>query len=137
MDPIFYLLAAVVAGWILQSFLTFRQSMAFNSSVHALRSTGSTSVGVGGKRYRGGRAFVAIAVDDHNIVRGAITLRGLTTFARARPLPGLVGFKVNQVAGDREIPQLSRAQRAAAQQAATLWKQGSSTVSTRSGSATV
>ncbi len=122
MDPIFWLLGAVVAGWIIQSFLTFKQSMAFNDEVRRLRTAGTVSVGVGGKRYRGGRAFVAIAVDDRGIVSDAITLRGFTTFARACPLPALAGTRVNKLAGDREIPHLSKAQRAAAGQAATLYR---------------
>ena len=53
--------------------------MAFNRQVLRLRASGTVSVGHGGKRYRGGRAYVAIAVDDHGIVRDAISLRG---FAR-------------------------------------------------------
>jgi DNA-binding transcriptional regulator of glucitol operon len=124
MHAYFWLLAAVAAGWAVQSFLTFRQSMDFNDDVRKLRTSGTLSVGVGGKRYRGGRAYVAIAVDDRGIVRGAITLRGFTTFARACPLPALVGMRVNKLAGDRQIPDLSRAQREAATQAATFYRQG-------------
>ena len=81
---------------------------------------GTVSVGVAGNRYRGGRSFVAIAVDDHGIVRDALTLRGWTTFARARPLPGLLGLKANQVKGTREVPDISRQQREAARQAVEL-----------------
>jgi len=119
----FLLLAAVVAGWIVQLYFTYRQSMAFNDEVRKLRVSGKVSVGAAGRRYRGGRAFVAIAVDDHGIVRDALTLRGWTTFARARPLPGLLGLKVNQVTGTREVPNISRQQREAARQAAELLKQ--------------
>jgi glucitol operon activator protein len=124
MDSFFWLLGAVVAGWVIQSFMTFRQSMAFNDDVRKLRASGTVSVGVGGRRYRGGRAFVAIAVDDRGIVRDAITLRGFTTFARACPLPALVGTRVNKLAGDRDIPRVSKAQRLAAEQAATLYRLG-------------
>lgn len=117
------ILAAVVAGWIVQLWMTYRQSMAFNTVVRDLRRSGTVSVGVAGKRYRGGRAFVAIAVDDHGLVRDALSLRGFTTFARARPAPALVGLKVNQLASDREFPALTRQVRGAAQQAATLYRQ--------------
>lgn len=122
------ILAAVVAGWVVQLYLSYQQSMAFNDQVRRLRTSGTVSVGSGGRRYRGGRAFVAIAVDEHGIVRDAISLSGFTTFARARPVPALFDLKVNAIRGDRTIPQLSRQQREAARQAALLFKQGRDTL---------
>ena len=41
------LLGAVVAGWTVQLYFTYRQSMAFNADVRALRSEGTVSVGAG------------------------------------------------------------------------------------------
>ena len=117
------LLAAVVAGWLVQLYLTYQQSMAFNEQVGKLRKSGRVSVGVAGQRYRGGRAFVAIAVDEQGVVRDSLTLSGWTTLARGRPLPGLVGQKINWLKGEREIPSLTKQQREAARQAATLLKQ--------------
>jgi len=128
MSSTLLILAAVVAGWVVQLYLSYQQSMAFNDRVKQLRASGTVSVGCGGKRYRGGRAFVAIAVDDHGIVRDAISLRGFTTFARARPTPPLFDLKVNAVRGERDIPQLSRQQREAARQAALLLRQGRDTL---------
>ncbi|MGD9961669.1 transcriptional regulator GutM [Nocardioides sp.] len=126
MDPVFYLLAAVVAGWIVQLFLTYKQSMAFNEEVRKLRVSGRVSVGVAGRRYRGGRAFVAIAVDESGVIRDAIMLRGWTTFARARPLPGLLDLRTSVVTGSQELPGVSRTQREAARQAVELLKVGGS-----------
>jgi len=128
MSSTLLILAAVVGGWVVQLYLTYQQSMAFNRQVLRLRTSGTVSVGLAGKRYRGGRAYVAIAVDDHGIVRDAISLRGFTTFARARPAPPLFDLKVNAVRGERDIPQLSRQQREAARQAALLFKQGRDTL---------
>ena len=116
----------MVGGWAVQLYLTYQQSMAFNRQVLRLRASGTVSVGRGGS-YRGGRAYVAIAVDDHGIVQDAISLRGFTTFAR-RPAPPLFDLKVNAVRGERDIPQLSRQQREAARQAALLLKQGRDTL---------
>jgi DNA-binding transcriptional regulator of glucitol operon len=122
------LIVAIVAGWAVQLVLAYRQSMAFNTTVRAMRTRGVVSVGVGGRRYRGGRQYVALAVDpDTATVQDAVTLRGFTTFARARALPALVGLRVNVVRGERAIPHLSRQQREAARQAAELWKAGTST----------
>ena len=128
MSSTLLILAAVVAGWVVQLYLSYQQSMAFNDRVKQLRAAGTVSVGCGGKRYRGGRAFVAIAVDDHGIVRDAISLRGFTTFARPRPAPPLFDLKVSAVRGERSIPELSRQQREAARQAALLFKQGRDTL---------
>ena len=116
------ILLAVVLGWIVQLFATYRQSMAFNDDARALRRSGTVSVGAGGKRYRGGRAFVAIAADDDGIVRDAIVLSGFTTFARAKAAPALVGLRVNRVKGERDIDGLTKPQRLAARQAAELWR---------------
>ena len=133
------LIAAVVAGWVVQLVLAYRQSMAFNRAVRALRTYGTVSVGVAGRRYRGGRQYVAIAADERGQVRNALTLRGFTTFARPRPLPALFDTRISTLRGDREIPQLSRQQREAARQAASLWKPGAgaadrAAVPTRTGS---
>jgi len=124
----FWILLAVVAGWLVQLYLAYQQSMAFNRRVRELRRSGTVTVGVAGKRYRGGRAFVALAVDDHRIVRDAISLRGFTTFARAKPVPALFDVKVSHILGDRDFPELSRQQREAARQAASMLRQGVDTI---------
>ena len=124
----FVIIAALVAGWLVQIFFTYRQSMAFNDDVRRLRRSGTVSVGVGGNRYKGRRSFVAIAVDADGVVRDAITLSGLTTFARARPLPGLFDVKVSVLRGDRDIPHVSPSQRVAARQAAELYDAARTTV---------
>jgi DNA-binding transcriptional regulator of glucitol operon len=115
------IIAALVAGWLVQIFFTYRQSMAFNDDVRRLRNAGTVSVGVGGNRYKGRRSFVALAVDEGGVVRDAITLGGLTTFARAKPLPGLLDVKVSVIRGSRDIPHVSPSQRLAARQAAELY----------------
>ena len=114
------LLLAVVGGWIVQLFLSYRQCMAFNDEVRRLRRSGTVSVGSGGRRYRGGRAFVAIAVDQDDVVREALSMRGFTTFARARPKADLIGTPARVLRGEREVPALGRAEREAARQAAEL-----------------
>jgi len=119
MTPII-LIVAVVAGWMVQMYFTYRQSMAFNREVMALRKKGTVSVGVAGKRYRGGRAFVAIAIDDQGVVRDALTLAGFTTFSRAKPLPGLLDVKTNRILAEERLPGLSKQQHEAAQQAVDL-----------------
>jgi DNA-binding transcriptional regulator of glucitol operon len=114
------ILGAVVAGWFVQLFLTLKQAEAFNKQVVALRRHGTATVGVSGKRYRGGRAYVALAVDDNRIVRDAISLSGWTTFARGKAIPALVGVKASVLKGDQEIPGVTKQQRGAAREALVL-----------------
>jgi glucitol operon activator protein len=116
--PWLLILSTVVVGWVFQLYLSYRQGMAFTTDARALRSAGTVSIGVGGNRYRGGRAFVAIAVDDAGIVRDAISLSGWTTFARAKSLHQLVGLRLNVLKGERDIDGLSSPKRKAARQAA-------------------
>lgn len=127
----FLLLAAVVAGWMIQLWMSYRQSMAFNDDVRRLRHAGTVSVGVGGRRYRGGRAFVALAFDERGVVQDAIELSGFSTFARARSFPAVLGLKVNQLRGDREVAGASKPQREAARQAAELLRASATAPTTR------
>ena len=114
------IIAAIVAGWMVQMYLTYQQSMAFNRQVLALRRQGTVSVGVAGKRYRGGRAFVAIAVDDRGIVKDALSLTCFTTMARGKPLTGLFDVTTSRILSDKPLPGLSRTQHEAAKQAVDL-----------------
>jgi DNA-binding transcriptional regulator of glucitol operon len=124
------LLGAVVAGWLVQLWLTYRQSMSFNDDVRRLRPSGTVSVGSGGRRYRGGRAFVALA--ERGVVADAIQLKGFTTFARSRRFTEVLGLKASQLRGQRDVPGLSPKQREAVRQAAELFRQrpGSTTPTT-------
>jgi DNA-binding transcriptional regulator of glucitol operon len=119
MSPLL-LIAAIVAGWMVQMYLTYQQGMAFNRQVLALRRQGTVSVGVAGKRYRGGRAYVAIAVDSHGIVRNALTLTGFTTMARGKPLPGVFDVNTSRILSDEPLPGLSKTQHDAAKHAVNL-----------------
>ncbi len=126
----FVIVIAVVAGWLVQMWLTYRQAMAFNRATKPLRHVGTLSVGADGKRYRGGRAYVAIAIDEDGVVRSALTLSGWTTFARARPLPAVIGRRVNVLKGDRKIEGLTRQQRGAVRQAAEIFTSKASVATT-------
>ncbi|MDP9392325.1 MAG: transcriptional regulator GutM, partial [Actinomycetota bacterium] len=84
------LLGAVVAGWMVQLWLTLRQSQAYLRAVAQLRRSGVVATGKAGRRYRGGTAFVSLATDGKRVT-DALSLSGFTTFARPKPLPALVG----------------------------------------------
>jgi DNA-binding transcriptional regulator of glucitol operon len=113
------LLVPVVAGTVVQLWLTAKQTTAWAQELRRIRPLGATAVGKGGRRYRGGMAFVAIAVADKRIT-GAFSLRGFTTFARPTPLTALVGVRLSVVAGDRPIEGLTDSERVAARDAAAM-----------------
>ena len=111
------LLLAVVLGWLLQLWLTSRQSLAHVRATGRLRALGTVAVGKGGRRYRGGVAFVSLATDGKRVT-GAVSLRGFTTFARPVEVPALVGVRLGVVAGDRPLAGLADNERVAAREAA-------------------
>ncbi|MEN9710213.1 MAG: hypothetical protein RL441_205 [Actinomycetota bacterium] len=113
----------IAAMWLVQLFLTFKQSMRFNDVLKPLRQQGRTAVGLGGKRYRGGRAFVAIAEQGGTVV-DARMMTGFTVFARPQECPELKGLSLTLLASDDNIPDMKAKVRSAAQMAAeTLLRQ--------------
>ncbi len=110
------LLGAVVAGWMVQLWLTLRQSQAYLSAVAQLRRSGVVATGKAGRRYCGGTAFVSLATDGKRVT-DALSLSGFTTFARPKPLPALVGMRLGVLAGDRSIAGLTDSERDAAREA--------------------
>jgi len=88
--------------WIFQLWFAYRQSKNFQEDLRSLRKLGTMAVGMGGRRYRGGRAFVALTADENGIVKDGRVLRGFTVFARSKQLSAFTGFPIGQIAsGDR------------------------------------
>ena len=113
----------IAAMWLVQLFLTFKQSMRFNDVLKPLRSQGRTAVGLGGKRYRGGRAFVVIAQQGDTVV-DARMMTGFTVFARPQECPELKGLSLTLLASDAPIAGMKDKVRSAARMAAeTLLRQ--------------
>lgn len=112
------LLGAVVAGWIVQMLLTYRQTATFNRAVRDLNRQGTVAVGTGGTRYRGGRVFVAIAGDDQDHVVRAVALSGWTTFARPQTLPAVSGLALSRLRRESAIDGIPPPQRLALREAA-------------------
>lgn len=88
--------------WLFQLWFAYKQSKIFQDDIRELRKQGFMAVGMGGRRYRGGRAYVALAANEHGIVQDALVLRGFTIFARSKKLTTYKGFSVAEIAsGDR------------------------------------
>lgn len=108
---------AIGVMWFAQIFLTYRQANRFNAELKPLRAQGRASIGMGGKLYKGGRAFVAIA-EKAGIVVDARVMTGFTVLAAPKPCPELIGLSLTRLAEDGNIPGLSDKVRTAAQMAA-------------------
>ena len=97
------LLLVIAAMWASQVALAFMQAKRFQADLSGLRKLGTVAVGMGGRRYRGGRAFVALTVNDDEIVQDGLVLKGFTVFAKSRKLTNYIGFSLDDIlSGNRE-----------------------------------
>lgn len=118
MNSAFLILGAVVGGMLVQAFTTLKQTNAFSAAVRDLRKHGNVAVGGAGRRYRGGKAFVAIATDDKSRITKAISLTGWSTLARPHELQHVEGLSLSQLRGDDPLPSVDPRARAALRNAA-------------------
>ncbi len=109
-------LICVAAIWMTQRLLTMRQVMVFRKQLQDLRGQGRMSVGMAKKIGR--RVYVGLAFDSDGMVTGALVLRGVTVFAKGKPLTLLLGCRDSELAADRTPPGLPPLVAQAAVQAA-------------------
>jgi DNA-binding transcriptional regulator of glucitol operon len=103
MEVLIWVLLLIAVMWVFQLYMAVKQSQRFADALKEIRTPGTTTtVGIGGYRYRGGRAFVAIAQKD-GVVIGAKVLSGLTVFANAKPFNELVGHKLTDLLEGRGL----------------------------------
>lgn len=114
----FWFFLALALALAAQMFFAARQSKAFMAEVRRLRGRGTVAIGLGGRKWVGRKAYVALAVDESQRVVDAVLLRGLTQFARPKPAEHLVGWTVKRLAGKASVPGADTIERAAARQAA-------------------
>jgi DNA-binding transcriptional regulator of glucitol operon len=88
----------LVTMWVVQMFFTWKQAQRFMGDIKNLRRDGTVAIGVGGRRYRGGRAFVALAHKDGGTVVRALTLTGYTVVSKPKELPALAGMTLDALA---------------------------------------
>ena len=97
MEFLLWIFLLIAGMWVFQLYLAVKQSQRFADQIKAIRTAGTTtSVGVGGYRYRGGRAFVALAQKD-GIVTGARVLSGLSVFANSEPWEKPIGMHISDL----------------------------------------
>lgn len=109
--PFFVIFAAL---WGLQLFATAKQGQQFMREVGKLRKHGETAIGASSMSRVKRRGYVALAADETDRVTGAIELSGMTVFARAQPVPELVGTPLADLAAADDEDRRARASRMAA-----------------------
>jgi DNA-binding transcriptional regulator of glucitol operon len=98
MEVLIWIFLLIAVMWVFQLYLAVKQSQRFTDQLKEIRTAGTTtSVGMGGYRYRGGRAFVALAHKD-GIVTGARKMTGLSVFQGAKPFPEVEGRHIRDLA---------------------------------------
>lgn len=117
------LLLVIAAMWVAQLALAFMQAKRFQADLKSLRIQGTSAVGMGGRRYRGGRAFVALTANNAGIIQDGLVLKGLTVFANSKKLSNYIGFSLDDIiSGNREGVDEPRKVREAAVMSAQLIK---------------
>jgi DNA-binding transcriptional regulator of glucitol operon len=89
--------------WLFQLWFAYKQGKIFQEDIRGLRKLGTMAIGVGGRRYRGGRAFVALTCDENRIVQGALVLKGFTIFAKSKPLTKYTGFSIDDIVSGNRV----------------------------------
>ena len=124
MEVLLWIFPIIAVMWIFQLYMAVKQSQRFSNQLREIRTEGTTTtVGMGGKRYVGGRAFVALAHKD-GTVTGARVLSGMSVFANGKALDEVVGKSLTDLAKGEPIPGLkSKVVKGAQNAAETLLKQ--------------
>lgn len=117
MEVLIYILLLIAAMWVFQLYFAAKQSMRFSKSLREIRAMGRTAVGLGGFRYRGGRAFVALS-EKNGVVVGAKLLVGWTVFASPVDCPQLVGKDLKTLSAGEGMETLRKKVQDAAKMAA-------------------
>ena len=89
-------------AWAVQLFFAWRQAQRFQKDLAKLREKGIVAIGLGGRRYRGGRAYVALVANQEGIIQDGLLLTGMTVIAKGKPFTDYKGFHIKDIiSGDR------------------------------------
>lgn len=112
---LFVFFAVFALLWFFQLYGTAKQGQHFMRQVSRLRALGETAIGASSMDRLKRRTYVCLASDETDRVTGAITLDGVTVFARARDVPELVGLELETLARSTDEDRLRRGAAMAAQ----------------------
>lgn len=93
-------LIALGAAWVLQSFLSFKQTQSFTKVFVAMRRRSRVAMG----RFKGGivqGAIVLFGIDDDGVIQEGRKLNGTTVLARFRPFDLFDGENLADIEPER------------------------------------
>lgn len=93
------LIVGLALTWMLQLGLTYLQMKRYYGRIAALRRQGLVSVGKAGSAWRG-RVYAVVVVGPDRTVLQVEQLSGLTVLAALKPVPGLAGRSIDELADD-------------------------------------
>ena len=116
-------------AWAIQLFFAWRQAQQFQKQLSTLRKEGIVAIGLGGKRYRGGRAYVALVANEGGVVQDGLLLTGMTVIAKGKPFADYKGFHIDEISsGNRTAanrkPKVTDAAKMAAEHIGEYLKRG-------------
>ena len=84
--------------WVLQMSLAKRQATGFLSAVNSIKGPGlEVAIGVNQPKWGRKKIYLAISVDSNSTVVDALTLEGVTTFAKSKSVSLFNGKKLEEI----------------------------------------
>ncbi len=94
----------MVVLWLVQFVMSFFQMNRFYKRQSQLRRDGLLATGMDGSRWSG-RTYGVMTIDKNSVINHAESLSGITVFATLKPVPQLVGMRLDEIAAENEPPQ--------------------------------
>ena len=84
--------------WVLQMSLAKRQATGFLSAVNSIKGPGlEVAIGVNQPKWGRKKIYLAISVDANSTIVDALTLEGVTTFAKSKNVTLFNGKKLQEI----------------------------------------
>ena len=85
--------------WVLQMSLAKRQATGFLNAVNSIKGPGlEVAIGVNQPKWGRKKIYLAISVDSDSTVVNALTLEGVTTFAKSKKVSLFIAKTLNEIA---------------------------------------
>lgn len=130
------IIGLIVAAWLVQIVLSYRQAMEFAHKVADMRRLGRVVVGLGRGRLRS-RVYAVVAVGHDDRVVAAEVLRGWSTLSKPKSILGLPGLPYERLCDTPAVADLERSLRDALCQVVTTLREDRPTHRTGEGGAPI
>ena len=88
--------------WVLQMSLAKRQATGFLSAVNSIKGPGlEVAIGVNQPKWGRKKSYLAISVDSNSTVVDALTLEGVTTFAKSKNVTLFNGKNLQEIVNSK------------------------------------